>query len=90
MHLAKVLRVPLTTLLGDAAPSPLTMAPLEAGEAIHRALTWPRQDGNPPDLIELHGQVETAWHVWQNSNGATPASDTSCPPSSRRQSNCVI
>jgi transcriptional regulator with XRE-family HTH domain/putative NIF3 family GTP cyclohydrolase 1 type 2 len=67
MQLAKVLRVPLISLLGDASPEVHPVAPHDAGEAIYRALTWPGHDGKPAAPTDLHSQIQAAWHTWQNS-----------------------
>jgi transcriptional regulator with XRE-family HTH domain len=63
MQLANVLRVPLAALLGDVSPASQSMAPREAGDAIHRALTVPRQDTAPLEPTDLPGQVQDAWYT---------------------------
>jgi transcriptional regulator with XRE-family HTH domain len=67
IQLARVLRVPLSTLLGEAPPSGKAAAPLEAGAAIYRALTWPSAGEPQLDVADLGQQIETAWHTWQHS-----------------------
>jgi transcriptional regulator with XRE-family HTH domain len=67
IQLARVLRMPLSTLLGEAPPSGEAVAPLEAGAAIYRALTWPPPDETRLDVADLSRQIETAWHTWQHS-----------------------
>ena len=67
VELARVLRVPLSTLLGETAPHGKAVQPLEAGAAIHQALTWPTPNEIPLSVTNLYQQVEAAWHTWQNS-----------------------
>jgi transcriptional regulator with XRE-family HTH domain len=67
IQLARVLRVPLSTLLGEAQLSGRDMEPLETGTAIHQALTWTPPDGALPDVADLHDQVKGAWRTWQSS-----------------------
>jgi transcriptional regulator with XRE-family HTH domain len=67
IQLARVLRVPLTTLLGEAAATPPAVQLLEAGAAIHQAMTWASSDEAVLPVAELHHRVEDAWHTWQSS-----------------------
>lgn len=67
VHLARVLRVPLSTLLGETSLVPKAMPPLEAGAAIHQALAWPLPAKAPPDIADLHREVHAAWRTWQSS-----------------------
>lgn len=67
MQLAKALRVPLATLLGDISSTSHSIAPREAGDAIHCALTVPSGDGASPDTADLPRQIQDAWHAWQSS-----------------------
>jgi len=65
VELARVLRMPVSELLGETMSSRPT-PPLEAGAAIHRALTQPTvgNDGTDPDA--LHAEIQSAWRTWQS------------------------
>jgi transcriptional regulator with XRE-family HTH domain len=67
MELARVLRVPLSTLLGETPTAGPAVPPLEAGVAIHHAMTWASPAQTSIDVAELHRQVESAWRTWQSS-----------------------
>lgn len=67
VQLAQVLRVPLSSLLGETPASPKVIRPLDAGTAIHQALTWAPPTNTPPDITALHHQVKAAWSTWQSS-----------------------
>jgi transcriptional regulator with XRE-family HTH domain len=67
VQLAQVLRVPLSSLLGEVPASPKVIQPLDAGTAIHQALTWAPRTNTPPDVTGLHNQVKAAWGTWQSS-----------------------
>jgi transcriptional regulator with XRE-family HTH domain len=67
VELARVLRVPLSTLLGESSSPSQRMQPLEAGAAIHQAMTWAPSTDQCMDASELHSQVKSAWGTWQSS-----------------------
>lgn len=67
VQLAQVLRVPLSSLLDEAPVGTKAAPPLDAGTAIHRALTWAPSTTTPPDIADLHSQVKAAWGTWQSS-----------------------
>ena len=67
LQLARVLRVPASHLLGESPTTAKPTPPLEAGTAIHRALTQPLPARGHVDLTDLHQQIHAAWHTWQNS-----------------------
>lgn len=67
VRLAEVLRVPVAVLLGEKSPSTPTSPPLEAGAAIHRALTRPPADRDVVNAAGLREQIEAAWRTWQSS-----------------------
>lgn len=59
--------MPLAALLGERPDQSREAPPLEAGAAIHQALTWPSSDGSLQNVAALHRQVESAWQSWQHS-----------------------
>ncbi|MBB4910591.1 helix-turn-helix domain-containing protein [Actinophytocola algeriensis] len=67
VELARVLRVPLSTLLGETPTGGPAVPPLEAGAAIHQAMTWASPAQTSLDVTNLHRQVESAWGTWQSS-----------------------
>jgi transcriptional regulator with XRE-family HTH domain len=67
VQLAEVLRVSVSELLGETPSSRRILPPLEAGAAIHRALTRPPLDGDMLPTSDLREQIHAAWHTWQNS-----------------------
>lgn len=67
VHLAEVLRVPVAELLGEKLPSKRTSPLLEAGDALHRAMTRPSADRDAVTTADLRGEVAAAWRTWQNS-----------------------
>lgn len=67
VQLARVLMVPVAELLGDASPTGSAYPALDAGTAIHRALTLPVEDGPQCTLADLNGQIRAAWEIWQSS-----------------------
>lgn len=66
VQLAAVLRVSVSELLGEVPSRPI-VRPLEAGVAIHRALTGPVVDGDALTAPDLAARVHAAWHTWQSS-----------------------
>jgi transcriptional regulator with XRE-family HTH domain len=67
-QLAHVLNVPLSRLLDEpetAASQQPSMT--DAGMVLYRALTQPVVPHEPPPVAELHGQVRSAWRIWQTS-----------------------
>jgi transcriptional regulator with XRE-family HTH domain len=67
VQLARVLRVSVADLLSEAPPTAPTLPPVEAGAAIHQALTQPLPDTTKLDVVALYDQVHTAWRTWQSS-----------------------
>jgi len=67
LQIARVLRVPLADLLGEEPTQPPVLPPLEAGAALHLALTQPLPDDDGLGVEELRGQVDAAWQTWQSS-----------------------
>ena len=65
--LARALKVSVSELLGEVPPPARVPAPLEAGAAIHRALTRPIVDEEAPTASELRGRIYAAWQTWQSS-----------------------
>jgi transcriptional regulator with XRE-family HTH domain len=66
-QLADVLRVPLSTLLGEE-PTPSDQRPVERiGDALFRALTQPVPSYEPPPVVDLRQHIESAWRTWQTS-----------------------
>lgn len=67
MALARVLRIPIGALVGDAGSSAMIEQPPAAlGLALHRAMVIPAGDGDEPiPPIDLRRQVSEAWRVWQ-------------------------
>ncbi|WP_291415772.1 helix-turn-helix transcriptional regulator [Actinophytocola sp.] len=63
VQLARVLRVPVADLLGEAPPAAPTLPPIEAGAAIHRALTQPLPTTTELDVTDLYDQVHAAWRT---------------------------
>lgn len=80
VQLARVLKVPLAELLGEASPSASGRSPLTAGEAIHRALTLPAEDEVRPTLADLGSEVRAAWDTWQSSPERYSLLDEQLPP----------
>jgi len=66
-QLADVLRVPLSSLLGEPAAPTTSRRPEGAGDALYRALTQPAPAYEPPPIHELHQHVNAAWRTWQTS-----------------------
>jgi transcriptional regulator with XRE-family HTH domain len=67
VQLARILDVPLSSLL-DPASTP-TRPPIRAdvGQSLHRALTHPVTTKSLLPVTELHNQVIQAWQTWQTS-----------------------
>ncbi|HEY0583512.1 MAG TPA: helix-turn-helix transcriptional regulator [Chloroflexota bacterium] len=65
LQLARVLRVSVSDLLGDPRPAERPIAPLEAGTAIHRALTQPLTGDDGVAVDTLHSEIRAAWRTWQ-------------------------
>jgi len=79
VQLAQVLRVPLSSLLGEASTGTKVVPSLDAGTAIHRALTWAPPTTTLPDIADLHSQVKAAWGTWQSSERRYSKLDNQLP-----------
>lgn len=66
VEIARVLRVPISELLGEAAP-PRPAPPPEAGTAIHQALTQPAVGNDGANVASLYAEIRAAWRTWQSS-----------------------
>lgn len=67
-QLAQVLNVPLSRLLDEPEVPARNLATVtDAGMVLYRALTQPITPYEPPSVAELHGQVRSAWRIWQTS-----------------------
>lgn len=67
MQLARVLRLSVSELLGEIPSTGRPLQPVEAGAAIHRALTRPTLDDETPAATDLREQIHAAWRTWQSS-----------------------